>query len=1244
VRVREWTTVDRRGLAVLRRAVAPDDAPRPAVVVVHGVGQSAAVLQPFARALAEHGLRAELLDLPGCGRSDGPRGDVDDFDHFVDDVGDVLDEARAAAPGGRAALYGHSLGALACALTAAARPADVAALAVTSAPFTLHAGLRDWSPPGTAVAPHLSEELGRAARRLDDAPAPFCPRVPVLALYGADDPALAGTAAPGWLAAHGRPDALVEVVPGGAHNLLDEPAPRARLAAWLAAMLGAALAVLAFAAVLCAAPAPAGAGSDPDRIWQTIESEHFAVHFYAGLYLEAVQVLDMAERAHALVTPLLDHVPRARCHIVLTDSTDGANGFAVVSPYPLINLYVSAPDASSAFNDYHDWMEALVTHELTHIVHLDTVHGLPAVFNRLFGLQWTPNGAMPRWYVEGLATAVESDLTVSGGRARSAYVDMHLRMAILAGTFPGVDDFGSGIYTWPRGDIAYYYGGVFLTWLVARYGYDALAAFNREFGTRPVPFALNLVARDALGDDFVTLYRTWREELRAAYEAERARVEAAGVRAGERLTAIREGTGFARLSPRGDLVAYFHSDAHDPAWLRVMPAVPGGEKASRRLVDDPGFNAPAWFPDGRALVAMRVEPWKNFYNYTDLFRIDLPAPGTTKGLPVPLATGVTRLTWGVRARFPDVSPDGRYIVFERAHAGSQDIAMIPAGGAGPDNALLRTVVESVDLSQCYTPRFSPDGRLVAFAWHRDGRMDIALHDLVTGDTRRVTDDGAVDLDPAFSPDGRWLYFASDRSGIYDLYAYELASGRLFQVTNVLGGAFQPDPSRDGRTLLYRAYGDGGFDLWRIAVAPETWPEVPLVPPPPPPTTTTSPAPGAAAHHAGSAAYPSASLAARAAAALPRVHPYHPWGLLLPRTWRPRMGSDPYGTALGLSSGASDPAGLHRWSASAAFGLVSRELTWSVDYAYTGLYPTLSVSGGRFAAARSDLRIDGARVPYVEEQYWFSAGASFSLNRTGGSHVLGLRYDGNFIGPDRPVHVVLDPGDREPRFPDTGYLGGVSLSWSWSNARGATYAVGSTEGRDFAVNMRLRDPALGSRFRSFEVSWRWEEFVKMPWGRDHVLAVRAAGGLSTGDFRFRRTYSIGGPPDQNLLLALATNARVGPGYLRGYEPGEWSGNRFALLNLEYRFPLAIIERGLWTVPLYVNRAWAMAYFDVGNAFNDPRDAWALKPAAGVELLVDTTLAYYFPVTLRVGVAEALAGIADPETRRKPQLYVVLGNTF
>lgn len=117
------------------------------------------------------------------------------------------------------------------------------------------------------------------------------------------------------------------------------------------------------------------------------------------------------------------------------------------------------------------------------------------------------------------------------------------------------------------------------------------------------------------------------------------------------------------------------------------------------------------------------------------------------------------------------------------------------------------------------PRWSPDGRHVAFDVRAEGRSDVYRLDLDGGLAQRMTEGQAHALNAAWSPDGQSLFYASDQSGDWELWERPIRGGAAVQRTRA--GGYVADIGPEGRWLYYTKAGTDG--LWRqpLAGGPET---------------------------------------------------------------------------------------------------------------------------------------------------------------------------------------------------------------------------------------------------------------------------------------------------------------------------------------------------------------------------------------------------------------------------------------
>src|SRR5207302_6007026 len=103
--------------------------------------------------------------------------------------------------------------------------------------------------------------------------------------------------------------------------------------------------------------------------------------------------------------------PRGIIDLVVADNVDYVNGYATPFPSNRIVVYAHPPTDASGLRNYDDWNALVVTHELTHIFHLDRSRGIWRIGQAIFGRNplLFPNLYEPRWVLEGLAVYFESD-------------------------------------------------------------------------------------------------------------------------------------------------------------------------------------------------------------------------------------------------------------------------------------------------------------------------------------------------------------------------------------------------------------------------------------------------------------------------------------------------------------------------------------------------------------------------------------------------------------------------------------------------------------------------------------------------------------------------------------------------------------------------------------------------------------------------------------------------------------------
>ena len=115
----------------------------------------------------------------------------------------------------------------------------------------------------------------------------------------------------------------------------------------------------------------------------------------------------------------------------------------------------------------------------------------------------------------------------------------------------------------------------------------------------------------------------------------------------------------------------------------------------------------------------------------------------------------------------------------------------------------------------WEPRFSPDGRRVAYGDFAAGRdsSDVWVADLETGEVQRLTSDGHDNNDPVWSPDGTQIVFDRLAPGGKDLYMQPAAGGPVSRFLRRPGTQWPTDWTRDGTLLFTEETAHGDINLW-----------------------------------------------------------------------------------------------------------------------------------------------------------------------------------------------------------------------------------------------------------------------------------------------------------------------------------------------------------------------------------------------------------------------------------------------
>jgi Tol biopolymer transport system component len=919
-----------------------------------------------------------------------------------------------------------------------------------------------------------------------------------------------------------------------------------------------------------AAGSVGAASLPPDLHFLTLSTRKVSVHFHQGLEARA-------RVAAALATEILSdlearyRVRIPRVQLVLADDTDDPNAFTSVFPYPLIRVAAAPPDGTDELGRYESWLRLALTHELAHAVHLEQARGLARLGRMVFGRApfLFPNSAAASWMVEGLATYEETRLTAFG-RGRDADSRMIVRMAALEGRLPREDQASGGLDRWPGGHAQYLFGEAFLRDLSGRFGDGALPALARTHATWPLPYIDEITSMVVTGAPFARRWKEWERATRLRFESEAAGLARLGLTESRPLTRRGVAQIGARVSPDGTRIAYTSATLTRQREVRVM-ALDGSQ--DRRVARRNGGSGLAWTPDGRALVFDEPDDYRLYRYWSDLKIVDL---GSGR---------VRRLTRGLRAADPDVTPDSAAIVFVRRTEGGSELATVARDGSSPVD-----LTHSAPGTMWSHPRVSPRGdAVVAARFTEGGFLDLVLVDLESGGLSELTHDRAKDAEPTWSADGAHVVFRSDRDGVSNLYALRLADGVLLRLTRVLGGAFTPSLDPSGSRLVFSSYSSRGYDVHETTIAPGELSE---------PEAFVDPYPPSRVDPLGVDA---------------RVGSYRPWSHLWPRYWMPYVSSSSNATRIGASTSGYDPLFRNIYALAVHRTSKTERIGFNAVYVYDRYRPTFVLG------AKDETEADPDGV-FRTRQAVLSA--AYPLQRSVRlAQTVGLAWRGE----ERRLETRKGK-DLRLR------LSGLELSWTFSTARQYPFTISPIEGTRLYVSLEQELKALGSDASLLKLAVDARGYVRIH--ETHTLAWR--GGLATtfGEPRLGDVYTLGGFPTGGPFDL----AGIRPAVLRGYPDNAFHGRHIAYASAEYRFPLAHPQGGLWSLPAFLRHLHGAVFVDAGQAWNDSFALCRVKTAVGAALGADTFLGHALPITGTAGVARGLSG------RGKTRAYFRLGLAF
>jgi hypothetical protein len=458
------------------------------------------------------------------------------------------------------------------------------------------------------------------------------------------------------------------------------------------------------------------------------------------------------------------------------------------------------------------------------------------------------------------------------------------------------------------------------------------------------------------------------------------------------------------------------------------------------------------------------------------------------------------------------------------------------------------------------------GSRVVITTLRDERW--SLIEVREGKAEVLLSDAALKHSPRLG-DGDEIFFIADYGKVFNAWSLR-PGGRLARWTQAAHGVREISAPYRGELLLTTIEADGdALRLYRLPDRPLEERGLPAV---------------------------AASSPAVASAVEGTERSYSPWRSLAPRSWLPLIELAEGAVKLGVTTFGQDALGLHYYVVTPQFEFTQQEALGSLVYLYDGRHGLLAE---RTMTVRETVDDEIQAYTIDEGVQWISTWRYLALNRRfywglGGAlerESLQRASGATLVQQDeRVLGLVAGLDTRRIHWLSEGPSQGLQVRLFAETSHGLHAAF---SGDVYRVDSRLHLP-LGKTV----LSLRWNE----AWGEPDA-----------------EPFQLGGSETDLPTLLPILNQRDFA--LRGYGSGEPSltGQRARIVTLEWRVPLADVDRHGMVPPLGLNRLSANLFYDVG-------DAWARNAEPdyhrgyGIELMSEIRFGYLFGANFRLGLAK------------------------
>ncbi|MGE3062491.1 MAG: TolB family protein [bacterium] len=524
-------------------------------------------------------------------------------------------------------------------------------------------------------------------------------------------------------------------------------------------------------------------------------SEHFTYTYKKELSDIVPEIAKISEGVYDTLSDLMHTRVRTKINLIITDQSDVPNGSSSPLLNPMVNIYLANPDPTFIAK-HGEWVEYVLTHELTHALHLSATRPscLSITRNSLF---YAPNAAYPMYFLEGYAVYNESIL--GRGRMKDTKYEALLRTMLLDSAKQPVGNASSYFNRFfPYSELPYLYGPYILDKYREKYNTNPDRLTRLDFCSL-LPFSVafpDLLARANMG----TFPSDALDDVYKDIEKRTDNLKSNMI--------FNERTKLTEFGFDNSLPSCFDNK------LYYIKSFPHREKRFVARENDEEtelfkvtYSTHYSVRNNKIYIDM-LDVYDNTNYFFDMYEYDIKESKLEK------LKGTKRGFGG--------DAFGDTLLFIRNQFNKQKIIVYSISK--------RLAVDSFSLGEdfkYYTISAKDEKNILISCYREGGFTDIVLYDMTTKEIEFLTSDLATDHSPQWSVNNNGFYFISDRSKVNAVYFYDLASKKIRKIYNSLYNVSSYSVDEENNIVYVQDISGNGDDIYSSKVLEQNEEEISL---------------------------------------------------------------------------------------------------------------------------------------------------------------------------------------------------------------------------------------------------------------------------------------------------------------------------------------------------------------------------------------------------------------------------------